>query len=775
MADQTELEKLYRESQQALKGRDYVRASELLTQILVFDDNFKDASRLLARIVKEKRRRWYNDVRIGGVLGLLLLIGAGFFIAPKLSSYYTAKPSTSVINPTTTPSPITFANTTVTATLPVSPSPSPTPIPMIWKRISIGQEFERDAVTAFATDKKDPDVFYSAMNNAGVYKTIDGGASWHPAHFGLSNTQVESLLIDSQNPRTLYAGTIGGVFKTEDGAENWHRIGEGTSLLMDIKDNSHLYARDENGIYETRDQGNTWITVYALKKECPDAISSWAIHPADGNMLFIAGGETCAGVYKSSDSGHSWTLLGMEDKPNINALAIGLDDQGNYSIYLFPPTFVAEWKIYILHNGDSNWPFAQVMRCDILSSDPDNLSTIYCATSGTALYVTQGKGDSWQAIPGTQSIAYSAIHIDHPNGTDRIIAGGRTLARDQIRERPGVGIFISADGGTSWVEQNNGLGSARTELKIDPMDNTKMYLATYYVETEQGTSCSLYRSLDSGKNWGSIASEWQAPSWCGPVFDGANVLYRMELGSLQKSWNGGEEWLWNYSGLRGKERTEEAIKRLANRLPSYFRDGVYYEDSQSVSANPYINGLVYDVSETIYYSTDAGASWQLSTGSESAWDARLFYTDQSKMIYAIGRTHQSYSIDNGKTWQACGKNVTTSRSDSRLALDLQDSRLYLASSGDGVLISTDNCQSWQASNEGLSNLYVNTLAIDPNDSNKVYAGTDGGAYISYNGGKTWGEVNDGLLGATVVYSIVVDKDSNVYAATPYGVFKLESK
>jgi photosystem II stability/assembly factor-like uncharacterized protein len=48
-------------------------------------------------------------------------------------------------------------------------------------------------------------------------------------------------------------------------------------------------------------------------------------------------------------------------------------------------------------------------------------------------------------------------------------------------------------------------------------------------------------------------------------------------------------------------------------------------------------------------------------------------------------------------------------------------------------------------------------------------------YISFDGGKTWGQVNDGLLGATVVYSITVDKDSNVYAATPYGIFKLEGK
>ena len=110
-----------------------------------------------------------------------------------------------------------------------------------------------------------------------------------------------------------------------------------------------------------------------------------------------------------------------------------------------------------------------------------------------------------------------------------------------------------------------------------------------------------------------------------------------------------------------------------------------------------------------------------------------------------------------------------------MALDLGSSHLYLATPGQGVLISTDNCGSWQPSNNGLSNLFVNTLAIDPNDANKIYAGTDGGAYISFDGGQTWGQVNDGLLGAVVVYSIAVDKESNVYVATPYGVFKLEQK
>jgi hypothetical protein len=75
----------------------------------------------------------------------------------------------------------------------------------------------------------------------------------------------------------------------------------------------------------------------------------------------------------------------------------------------------------------------------------------------------------------------------------------------------------------------------------------------------------------------------------------------------------------------------------------------------------------------------------------------------------------------------------------------------------------------------MGSLFVNSVAIDPGNPDTIYAGTDGGAYVSFDGGVTWGEINEGLLGATVVYSIVVDPESNVYAATPYGVFRLEAR
>jgi hypothetical protein len=72
-------------------------------------------------------------------------------------------------------------------------------------------------------------------------------------------------------------------------------------------------------------------------------------------------------------------------------------------------------------------------------------------------------------------------------------------------------------------------------------------------------------------------------------------------------------------------------------------------------------------------------------------------------------------------------------------------------------------------------MLANTIARDPNDRDVLYAGTDGGAYVSFDAGEHWAEINDGLLGATVVHSIVVDPQSEVYAATPYGIFRLEAK
>ena len=109
-----------------------------------------------------------------------------------------------------------------------------------------------------------------------------------------------------------------------------------------------------------------------------------------------------------------------------------------------------------------------------------------------------------------------------------------------------------------------------------------------------------------------------------------------------------------------------------------------------------------------------------------------------------------------------------------MAIDPQDGTHVFVIDNGILLESHDSCDTTETF-ATPPNTSMNSIVFDPGNPDILYAGTDGGAYVSFDRGETWGEINDGLLGATVVYSIVVDKDSNVYAATPYGIFKLENQ
>lgn len=349
-----DLEALYRQAESALKAREFDRAAELLKQILREDHEYKDVSRLLAETVRFRRRKWYNHSLLWGAMGLLAVVALGFSVAPRLQGLYAvegvppiASPSMMILPP----------KTEVPTDVPMS---SPTPIPLAWKRVSLGQVFPRDTVATIVIDPKDPDVLYAGMENAGIYKSIDGGLSWQPSHFGVSNSNAESLAIDPQNPQILYAGTMGGIFKTEDGGGNWSRIGEGNYILMDPQNSAHLYARDSDNIYESTDQGKSWEAVYSSKTGCPSRMYSWVIHPTDGNTLFIAAGGDCEpGIYASTDRGYTWKPLWLLQRTQnylieIAALSVGLDREGNYYFHFglrrSGPRYSA-----LIHNDSGIW------------------------------------------------------------------------------------------------------------------------------------------------------------------------------------------------------------------------------------------------------------------------------------------------------------------------------------------------------------------------------------------------------------------------------------
>jgi photosystem II stability/assembly factor-like uncharacterized protein len=326
----------------------------------------------------------------------------------------------------------------------------------------------------------------------------------------------------------------------------------------------------------------------------------------------------------------------------------------------------------------------------------------------------------------------------------------------------GQGLFVSTDSGAHWTERSSGLPGVALDLKISPADSAHLFAEDKSEEIDD-----LFRSLDAGRSWERLSASGHSLAFG----EGGQVVYAADWDSILRSRDDGRTW-----------------KRIV--VPFVAPDrGV-----GGVAAHPVRPETVYALYDSgmgenvpaVYISSDGGASWSGTSLTAHLCDARLFIDHgDGEVVYAVGCTAGEtwLSKNSGLTWQACGNtghpdpySQWRPHSDSRLAVDAHDpSRIIGAMHGAGVMLSTDACSSWRFGNTGLGSLFVNSVAIDPNNSDTLYAGTDGGAYISFDSGKTWGQVNDGLLGATVVYSIAVDKDSHVYAATPYGIFKLEGK
>ena len=91
-------------------------------------------------------------------------------------------------------------------------------------------------VFALAIDPVSPSTLYAGTRDNGIFKSVDGAATWTAASNGLTETRVFAIAVDPKTPSTLYAGTNGsGVFKSTDGAATWKAAAfTGTSFALAI-------------------------------------------------------------------------------------------------------------------------------------------------------------------------------------------------------------------------------------------------------------------------------------------------------------------------------------------------------------------------------------------------------------------------------------------------------------------------------------------------------------------------------------------------------------
>src|SRR2546425_3964540 len=194
-----------------------------------------------------------------------------------------------------------------------------------------------------------PNIFYMAAVNGGVWKTTDFGNTWNPIFDDQPTGSVGALAVAPSDPNIIYVGsgeglqrpdlaTGDGIYKSTDAGKTWMHMQDLrdaqqiTAILVDPKDPNHVFVaaqghpygpNAERGVFRSTDGGQTFAKVLykdentgaadlAFDPANPQTIYAalWAARVApwevrSGASIYTAG----SGLFKSTDGGNTWRPL----------------------------------------------------------------------------------------------------------------------------------------------------------------------------------------------------------------------------------------------------------------------------------------------------------------------------------------------------------------------------------------------------------------------------------------------------------------------------------
>jgi len=405
-----------------------------------------------------------------------------------------------------------------------------------WTQITGGVLPAQAQVAAFAIDPRRPQTLYFATFGKAPYRSVDGGRHWTQGSataFG-KQPNVWALAVDPGSS-TVFAGTPrDGVFRSTDGGATWHRAGAGLPDLTVnalLATDSGLFAGSQAGVSASRDRALTWRTGRGIKA---NSISSLAIDSQDPPRMYIFDGLHLS---KSASRGTSWTRL---PAPNNNQF---IGPTGPVVVHPHDPQQLELGYIGAVARSDDgghSWAIHYGVGCvypNRILLDPDDAEILY--TSGGfaigACGLQPDACDSFKFDHGQTSCLRDAtigqlgvivIAVD-PDSTSHLYAGrdklyesldaGATWTVRSAAIKPNIlifdpaargvlyaalntgGVARSIDNGVTWLASTAGLPphAPLVSLAIDPVHTSTLYAAT---------SLAAYRSIDSGATWARVGT-----------------------------------------------------------------------------------------------------------------------------------------------------------------------------------------------------------------------------------------------------------------------------
>ncbi len=269
--------------------------------------------------------------------------------------------------------------------------------PFDWDHTAVDRSYAPGSAHVFTVEMSpsDPDILYAGTATAGVWKSTDHGLIWSDMTKNLMVREVVSVEIDHTNPDVVYFGSENDLWKSTNGGATWAIIGDATfqaldhrlaDIVMHPTDPQTILLCSDRGLYRSTNGGSTltqvqpgdWLelefkpgdpmTLYAVK-QVSNRTEFWrsvnggttftqvgigwpapvspdeqerteiAVSPAAPNTIYalcsgeINGGTGLFGIYKSEDSGSTWTFqccgTGPGGVPSVsNPNLLGYSDTG---------------------------------------------------------------------------------------------------------------------------------------------------------------------------------------------------------------------------------------------------------------------------------------------------------------------------------------------------------------------------------------------------------------------------------------------------------------
>jgi len=282
---------------------------------------------------------------------------------------------------------------------------------------------------------------WEAVDNKFVYEGTTGTHQWydgtpHPWEF----KRVWHLEPSLTDPDTVYAGVEdAAMFRTTDGGKSWHELaglrnhGSGSkwqpgagglglhTILLDPTNAARMFiAISAAGAFRTDDSGCTWTPINrGLKSQyIPDpeaevghCVHRIAMHPSRPNTLFM---QKHWDVMRTDDAGANWTEV-SGNLPTDFGFPIDVHAHEPETIYVVPITsdshhFPPEGKlrVYRSRTGGHEWEaltkglpqqdcYVNVLR-DAMAVDRLDSCGVYFGTTGGQVYASADAGDTWSAV-----------------------------------------------------------------------------------------------------------------------------------------------------------------------------------------------------------------------------------------------------------------------------------------------------------------------------------------------------------------------------------------